>query len=176
VPLFLPEVHRRERAGANKTMDEFTPAKPVKTRRQRFDASFVNEIIGYRLRRAQLRVFQQFIVRFADLDLRPAEYSVLALIAANPGSKQSEIAQALGIKRANFVALINGLERRGLTERRQPAGDRRSNALFLTPSGEEFVARANAAQAEFEAECVARLGGPEQRDRLIALLDLLAAG
>jgi len=156
-------------------MDDPDQTRPAKIRRQRFDSSSVNDIIGYRLRRAQLRIFQQFIARFAEFDLRPAEYSVLALIAANPGSKQTEIAEALGIKRANFVALINGLEKRGLTERRLPEGDRRSNALFLTPPGEEFVARANAAQAEFEAECVARLGGPKARDQLVALLDMLAA-
>ena len=156
-------------------MDNPDQTRPVKTRRQRFDPRSVNDIIGYRLRRTQLRIFQQFIARFAEYDLRPAEYSVLTLIAANPGSKQTEIAEALGIKRANFVALINGLEKRGLTERRQPAGDRRSNALFLTPSGEKFVAKANAAQADFEAECVAKLGGQKARDQLMALLDMLAA-
>jgi DNA-binding MarR family transcriptional regulator len=156
-------------------MDNPNPMGPAKPRRRRFDPSFVNDIIGYRLRRAQLRVFQQFITRFVEFDLRPAEYSVLALIAANPGCKQTEIAEALGIKRANFVALINGLEKRGLTERRQPAGDRRSNALFLTPSGEEFVAKANAAQADFEAECVAKVGGRKARDQLMSLLDMLAA-
>jgi DNA-binding MarR family transcriptional regulator len=156
-------------------MDDPDQTRPAKTRSQRFDPSSVNDIIGYRLRRTQLRIFQRFIARFAKYDLRPAEYSVLALIAANPGSKQTEIAEALGIKRANFVALINGLEKRGLTLRRQPAGDRRSNALFLTPSGEQFVARANAAQAEFEAECVAKLGGQKARDQLMALLDMLAA-
>ena len=36
---------------------------------------------------------------------------MLALIAANPGSKQTEIGEALGIKRANFVALITGSRR-----------------------------------------------------------------
>jgi DNA-binding MarR family transcriptional regulator len=154
-------------------MNEISPAKPGKPPRQRFEAAAVNGIIGYRLRRAQLAVFQEFMVRFAEFDLRPAEYSVLALIDANPGSKQTQIAEALEIKRANFVALIKGLDERGLTERRQPAGDRRSNALFLTPKGKEFIARANAAQAAFEAECVARLGGEKARDQLMALLGKL---
>ena len=98
---------------------------------------------------------------------------MLALIEANPGSKQTEIGEALGIKRANFVALINGLEARGLTERRQPAGDRRANALHLTQAGMAFIARANAVQAEFEAEMVESLGGPAARDQLLALLDRL---
>jgi len=155
-------------------MDDTTRTPKTQGRpHRRLATGVVSEIIGYRLRRAQLHIFQQFISGFAALDLRPAEYSVLVLIGDNPGSKQTEIAQALGIKRANFVALINGLESRGLTERRQVPGDRRSNALFLTPDGDAFLARANAAQREFEAECVVRLGGPEARDQLMELLDRL---
>ena len=115
-------------------------------------------------------MFQRFTERFAGLALRPAEFSVLALIEANPGSKQTEIADALEIKRANFVALIKSLDERGLTERHQPAGDRRSNALFLTEKGKDFVRQANALQAEFEAEYVERLGGEKARDQLMGLL------
>jgi DNA-binding MarR family transcriptional regulator len=144
------------------------------TRARTFDTSAVSGIIGYRLRRAQVSVFQQFKTRFAQFDLTPAEYSVLALIAANPGSKQSEIGEALGIKRANFVTLINGLEQRGLTERLEAAADRRSNALHLTASGEDLIVRANAAQAEFESEMVERLGGARSRNQLLALLDKLS--
>jgi DNA-binding MarR family transcriptional regulator len=138
-----------------------------------FDTGSVSGIIGYRLRRAQVSVFQQFMARFAEFGLTPAEYSVLALIGANPGSKQTQIGEALGIKRANFVTLVNSLENRGLTERRQPAGDRRSNALFLTETGAALIAKANAVQANFEAEMVDRLGGPQVRDQLVALLDRL---
>jgi DNA-binding MarR family transcriptional regulator len=143
------------------------------TRTRSFDTSTVSGIIGYRLRRAQVGVFQQFMTRFAEFGLTPAEYSALALIAANPGSKQTQIGDALGIKRANFVTLINGLEQRGLTERLEAAGDRRSNALHLTAAGEALIARANKAQSDFEAQMVERLGGPRARDQLLTLLDKL---
>lgn len=138
-----------------------------------FETGSVSGIIGYRLRRAQVTVFQQFMARFAQFGLTPAEYSVLALIGTNPGSKQTEIGDALGIKRANFVTLFNGLEARHLTERRRPAGDRRANALFLTEAGQQLIARANAVQASFEAEMVERLGGSAAREQLLALLDRL---
>jgi DNA-binding MarR family transcriptional regulator len=144
------------------------------TRARSFDTGTVSGIIGYRLRRAQVAVFQQFMTRFAEFGLTPAEYSVLALIAANPGSKQTEIGEALGIKRANFVPLINGLEQRALTERHASPGDRRSNALYLTAAGENLLARANAVQAEFEAEMVERLGGTRARNQLLQMLDRLA--
>jgi DNA-binding MarR family transcriptional regulator len=147
----------------------------IRVERRGFDAGSVSGIIGYRLRRAQLAVFQQFMAHFAEFGVTPAEYSVLALIGANPGSKQAEIGDALGIKRANFVALINALEQRGLAERQQVAGDRRANALFLTKRGADFVASANAAQAEFEAAMVERLGGPKARNQLLVLLDRLVS-
>lgn len=140
------------------------------TRTRTFDTGAVTGIIGYRLRRAQVTVFQQFAAYFAEFGLTPAEYTVLALIGANPGSKQTQIGDALGIQRANFVALIARLDQRGLTERHEAQGDRRSNALFLTAAGEALIRRANKVQADFEAEIVERLGGTKSRDQLLALL------
>ena len=131
------------------------------------------DIVGYRLRRAQLSVFQRFMATFESLDMRPAEYSALALLADNPGRKQTDIADVLGIKRANFVNLMHALEGRGLIERRTSPEDRRANALYLTPKGKKFFATARAVQDRFEKDCVDRLGGVEGRDRLFALLHAL---
>src|SRR5262245_37150249 len=78
------------------------------------DPGPLGEMIGYALRRAQLAVFDEAIRVFAELDLRPAQYSVLALVGHRPGLKQSDVAAALGIQRANFVTLFDGLEQRGL--------------------------------------------------------------
>src|SRR3546814_19941403 len=74
-----------------------------------------------------------------DYDLRPAQFSVLAIIRANPGLKQSRVSEALGINRANFVALLDDLESRELARRAPAPGDRRSNALFLPATGEAFL-------------------------------------
>lgn len=131
----------------------------------------LEKMIGYKLRRAQLAVFQDFLTVFSKMQLRPAEFSVLALIAETPGRKQSEIAERLGIKRANFVALMDGLERRGLAERRQAESDRRSHSLHLTPEGRRFVHKMGAVWAKHESRLIERLGGPEEKDRLLELLN-----
>ncbi len=128
-------------------------------------------IIGYRLRRAQLMVFQDFIESFAAVPLRPAEFSVLVLIARVPGLKQSEIAAQLGIKRANFVTLMDGLERRGFAERRKSPDDKRSHSLHLTEEGASFVKRMLPLWEGHERRLIERLGGEAERDLLIALLD-----
>lgn len=139
------------------------------------DAPEMGSIIGYKLRRAQLAVFQDFIESFARMKLRPAEFSVLAVIARAPGLKQSEIAAQLGIKRANFVSLMDGLERRGLAERRKAAGDKRSHSLHLTSEGTRFVEEMVSVWSAHEQNLVDKLGGPAERDRLIALLDRILA-
>jgi len=133
----------------------------------------MESIVGYKLRRAQLAVFQDFIQSFAKLKLRPAEFSVLALIARTPGLKQSAVAEALGIKRANFVALMDSLEARGLADRRKGDVDKRSHSLHLTAEGARFVRKMMTVWNEHEGRQIEKLGGPEERDRLIALLDRL---
>jgi len=135
------------------------------------DLPDLGEIVGYKLRRAQLWVFQDFNETFARMKLRPAEFSVLALIGRNPGQKQTEVAEQLGIKRANFVALMDGLEKRGLAERRKAEGDKRSHSLHLTAEGVAFVNRMMKVWRDHEKRLIDRLGGAAERDLLLDLLE-----
>lgn len=137
------------------------------------DVSGIDGIIGYWLRRAQIAVFARFAKAFAEADVKPAEYSVLALVADNPGLKPSQVAAVLGIQRANFVALAAGLEGRGLIQRKVAESDRRSHGLFLTPAGADMVTMIRHIQESFEAELVAEMGGAAARNQLIALLKKL---
>jgi DNA-binding MarR family transcriptional regulator len=141
--------------------------------RKPIDVGPLARMVGYALRRAQLAVFDEFMAAFAELGLRPAQYAVLVLLEHTPGLKQSEVASALGIQRANFVALFDGLERRGLASRCPTPNDRRSYALYLTESGKETLARANRLEAAHEAQIDARLG-PGGREQLLRLLRQVA--
>ncbi|PHP67672.1 MarR family transcriptional regulator [Zhengella mangrovi] len=134
----------------------------------------LDTIIGYKLRRAQLAVFQDFAESFARMKLRPAEFSALALIARQPGSKQSEIAEALGVKPANLVALMDGLEKRGLAERRKTDTDRRSYSLYLTAKGEKFVLSMASVWRDHENRMIERLGGEGESRRFIEMLEKVA--
>jgi DNA-binding MarR family transcriptional regulator len=136
--------------------------------------SVLSEAIGYRLRRAQLLVFQDFGEAFAAQGLRPADFSVVLIIKHNPGLKQSEVAEALGIQRANFVAIVDGLEDRGIVERRKSETDRRVQALHLTALGEQFAESMMATWEVHESRMIEKLGGPQARDELIRLLNLIA--
>lgn len=129
-------------------------------------------LTGYLLRRAQIANFAQFIQLLSELDLRPAQFSALVAIARNPGSKQSDIAEALGIQRPNFVAMMDELERRGLAHREKALTDRRSHVLVLTLKGRDTLERAEALVLDLEERISAKLG-VEDHARLRDLLDRL---
>jgi DNA-binding MarR family transcriptional regulator len=129
-------------------------------------------LLGYALRRAQVAVFQDFHSRFAADDIRPAQYSVLKILQLNPGLRQTQVSAALGVKRTNFVPLFDGLEQRGLAERRPVPGDRRASALYLTDAGANLLKRLDAVVAEHERKFVARIG-EQGKAQLIALAQRL---
>ena len=106
------------------------------------DVGALGQMTGYALRRAQISVFEDFIATIAETGLRPAQFSVLVLLDQTPGLTQSAVAAALGIQRANFVTLINELERRGLARREPSLTDKRSHALQLTDKGQVTLKRA----------------------------------
>ena len=124
---------------------------------------------GYVLRRAQVALFENFINTFKPLALRPAQFSVLLVVQANPGRRQSEIAASLGIRQANLVGLIDELDARGLTKRKRLAADRRSHAVMLTAKGKGLLKKALALQDRLERQVMAALGAAEHA-RLIATL------
>lgn len=132
----------------------------------------LNDYIGYWLRRAQVWAMTGVVETMKEVDLRPTQFSVLILINENPGIRQTEVCAALGLQKANFVPLLNELERRGLAVRKVGAQDRRSSALHLTSQGEELLQRANQLHAQWEGQIAARLGarGQEQLRELLQKL------
>lgn len=129
--------------------------------------------VGFMLRRIQTTVFSDFIVSLGELELRPAQYSLLEVIDANPGLRQSDAAAALGIQKANFVALVHDLERRGLVQRRRSTADRRCYSLHLQPRGRRLLEAARGRHDAQESRLGALLGAQE-RERLLTLLNRLA--
>src|SRR3981189_1473588 len=102
----------------------------------------LSEHLGYALKRAQLRIFEDFLRCVAPLELTPAQFSVLMLLDKNPGRNQTEIANTLGILRPNFVAMLDNLETRDLCARIRSTNDRRSHIVVLTDKGRAVRARA----------------------------------
>src|SRR5262245_9881824 len=125
---------------------------------KRLDLGVLEGHLGYFVRRAQISIFQDFIRALGEIDIGPAQYSVLVVIGANRGPSQAEVAELLGIERARLVRMLDHLEQRGLTQRHPSTTDRRSHALQLTASGQKLLRQAKALAASHEARLQARLG------------------
>lgn len=145
--------------------------KPPARRKSRpvIELGVLNERLGYFIRRVQVWVFQDFIRRLAEIDVSPAQYSVLVVISANSGLSQAELGETLGIERARLVRMLHTLEERGLTQRLPSSADGRRHELRLTRDGQRLLTQAKALAAEHEAALQRRLGAEQHR----VLLDLL---
>jgi DNA-binding MarR family transcriptional regulator len=133
----------------------------------------LSDLLGYSLKRAQLKVFEDFLRCVAPLQLTPAQFSVLLLLENNPGRNQTEIASTLGILRPNFVSMLDGLESRDLCTRIRSSNDRRSHMLMLTDKGRNVLTRAKKLVAKHEAR-LNELLGPANRAALLSMLERVA--
>lgn len=134
----------------------------------------LQDSVGYLVRRAQIAIFQRFFEQFAAAGVRPAQYSALTVIEHNPGLSQTRLADALGIKKTNLVAMIDELEKRGLARRMPTERDRRFYALFLTPKGNALMARLHRLDGALNRHLVQAAGENDHR-RLCAALRRIAA-
>lgn len=134
------------------------------------DLSALQRSVGYRLRRVQISAFSLFTQFMSEFDIRPTQFAILTVIRDNPGLSQSQISDALGLKRANLVPLLDGLEERGLLVRTPSLTDRRSYCLHLTDHGQQQMLAIQARHDAYEQELTASLG-PAGRAALLALLD-----
>ena len=135
----------------------------------------LSELLGYSLKRAQLKVFEDFLNCVEPLQLTPAQFSVLLLLDRNPGRNQTEIANTLGILRPNFVSMLDALESRDLCARMRSANDRRSHILMLTDKGRAVLARAKKLVATKHEARLNELLGPAGRTALLEMLSKIAS-
>ncbi|MEO6367486.1 MAG: MarR family winged helix-turn-helix transcriptional regulator [Steroidobacteraceae bacterium] len=126
--------------------------------------------LGYQLRRVSVLMMADLGTRLAPLGMRPADVGTLLLIGANPGCRQGEVGDALGIKRANMVPLIADLVKKGFVVRARADG--RSHALSLTPQGRARNVALNKLLERHEAALLSRLDQKSRQALLAALTTL----
>jgi DNA-binding MarR family transcriptional regulator len=130
--------------------------------------------IGYSLRRAQLAMFRDFARRQPGLNITPGQFSLLALVAANPGISQGALARVHGLDKSTLSPAVERLARDGLIRRARSAPDRRFYALSLTDKGVRTLARVTAMVADQEQAMAAAIAPAEAAD-LIDMLQRIAA-
>ena len=152
------------------------PAAPPEAAEPALALGVLEQFVGFRLRRVHNRLVQTFAEKLEPYELRPAAYTALALIAANPGVAQVALARTALFDKALVVGLVDELEARGCVERRRSPEDGRRHALYATAEGERLLAELTELAQRNEAWIVQALPQRESR-RLLALLDrVYAAG
>jgi DNA-binding MarR family transcriptional regulator len=132
------------------------------------------------------RGFGSHVVRLADLalarakavlqplELTPLAYETMSCILDGGGISQKQLSGRLNKYAPKMVGLLDGLEKRGLVERKVSPADRRRHVLLLTPEGRALLHRADSVVAELEEELFGAIPQPDKA-RLQALVERLEA-
>jgi DNA-binding MarR family transcriptional regulator len=112
--------------------------------------------------------------RLEVLGVDPRQVLLLRHVAAEEGRSQQSLEKALQVPASRIVALVDGLEERGLVERRRNRKDRRVHALHLMPEGREILEKVMEISKEHEADLCVGLEAAE-REQLVRLLNRIVA-
>jgi MarR family transcriptional regulator for hemolysin len=108
--------------------------------------------------------------RLRAFGLTHSRWQVLLELAAAPlGLNQRALADRLAIEPASLVGQLDALEMQGLIERSAAPGDRRANAVLLTPDAVALSGQVAAIVDELRARATAGIG----RDELVAAMRVL---
>ncbi|MGC5165503.1 MarR family winged helix-turn-helix transcriptional regulator [Luteimicrobium sp. DT211] len=120
-------------------------------------------------------VSDAFASAVREVGLSPSEAGVLRLLSREPGLSQRELANRLGTQPSRVVALVDGLEGRGLVVRRRSETDRRNYELHPTDDARALGPRLRALAEAHEEAVLAPLTSRE-REELARLVGKLIAG
>jgi DNA-binding MarR family transcriptional regulator len=133
-------------------------------------AEFAGQLF-FRLWRAS---HERTAMALESLDMTPAQFGVLNLLAARDGAIQQEIGAAMGIDPSTMVSLIDELERKGLAKRRPHPSDRRAREVSITPKGRRLLGRGKKMALEVENELLRGLTAAQRRQLLKLLRQALS--
>lgn len=137
------------------------------------DSTWVDEQIGYLLRRASAAMASDYATEAPYGSLRPVLISMLSIVDANPGIGSTRLGTTLGIQRSNIAPLVAELDAAGFLERRPSTSDGRRIELALTEAGRAALAAGRAVIAEHEERMTAPLSDPERRQLRTLLRKLI---
>lgn len=130
---------------------------------EKVNTRYLETLMGYNARRAALSIIGVFLERMAPFDLRPVDFSVLSLIAHNPGITARQLCATLAILPPNMVGMLNSLEKRGWIERHPHPLDRRAVGLRLSDDGQLRMKQAEKEAQQLEVDSTSGLTALERK-------------
>ncbi len=130
--------------------------------------------LGFLLKHAQIELAALSEPALRPFGISGRELAVLSVLADGGSLSQHQAARRLAIDRTTMVALLDGLEAKGLVERRPHPGDRRRNVVEPTAEGRRVMDEALRATRDAERRLLAPLGDAEAKRFKEALRALIA--
>jgi DNA-binding MarR family transcriptional regulator len=150
------------------------PATVDRTPLARLSEGNVHAIVGYQIAQAAIVTNQVFDERVGQHgDLRRVEFTILALVQANPDLTARQLARALAVTPPNIAIWLDKLQSRGLVARARSSADARMQHVRLTARGKALVERSAQALLDGERVALASLSAAE-RAMLVELLHKVA--
>ncbi len=109
-----------------------------------------------------------------ERDLTHEQSFVLGYLQQNPGAIQRDIATMTRTTPASVSSLLQGLEKRGLVERRPDAANGRTKLVHATPAGVELIAGFEDAMLALDDTLLAPLSSAERATLRELLLKVTA--
>jgi DNA-binding MarR family transcriptional regulator len=139
------------------------------------DHSRMQKLLGYNLAQAAIPSFRIFVKRIGEpFQLRRLDFTILMLVAANPGVTQRQMSIALDVSAPRLTLVCDKLEERELITRTRSEDDRRKQFIALTRKGAALVKKAEHVADGMEKELLGHLTEVE-RTVLFQLLEKVAA-
>ncbi len=128
----------------------------------RMEEARLQKVLGYQLAQAAIVTDAIFFEQVGKpFSLRPVEYTVLTLIAENPGGSLVRLARALSVTPPNISTMVDRLESKGLIAREASEQDRRAHVLHVTAKGAELVRKATQKIVTAESEALSLSAGEQ---------------
>lgn len=140
------------------------------------DQSGLTHLVGYAASRASIELKRAFDRHMAPMKLKAVDFSILTLVAANPGAHQTQIARTLDISAPNMALTLDRLVERGWVKRVRSTRDRRAQQIHLTDKGRELERRAAGIAAQMEARPLEVLSAAERALLIELLLKVARSG
>ncbi|MDZ7813360.1 MAG: MarR family transcriptional regulator [Ideonella sp.] len=136
--------------------------------------SGLRSIVGYQLAQATIVADQVFDEQVGNPGgVRRVEFTLLALVRANPDVSARQLARALSVTPPNIAIWLDRLESRGLVARTRSERDARVQHVRLTDVGATWVEEATAKLLKAEQAALSVLSAAEHA-MLVELLHKVA--
>ena len=109
---------------------------------------------------------KKLFLSLKDTGLTLGQPKVLDFLQEKDGAAQKEIAAACNIEPASLTTILNGMEEKGLIQRKSLNGNRRSWHIFLTDRGKEMTEAIGMGFEELEAQAFSGISGEERESFL----------